>query len=204
MLLFGAIAAALGLLAASGYLQLRAIATAVAAPKGHRERLDDPGYTRSWMEGLGFRTNGELLFPGAHKNDPPTVEPALVSPDSTIVARARALNEREFTLLTAWPDGGYVLTKCPPRGLVTARDSARCSLRSASSGAEALSLHSAAVKAFTSSHGRPMEARSTAAVVECYETAVRTWRQQFIRTYLVAIPLGLLACAAVLLAVLAG
>ena len=95
MLFFVAIAAAVALLGGSGYLQLTALETRVAAPKGYRELLDDPGYQRSWLEELGFRTIGELLFPGADKNGPPTVVPALVSPDSVIVARAGALLEKE-------------------------------------------------------------------------------------------------------------
>jgi hypothetical protein len=203
MVFFVAIAAAVALLGASGYLQLRALATRVAAPKGYRELLDDPGYQRSWLEELGFRTIGELLFPGADKNGPPTVLPALVSPDSVIVARAGALLEREFTLLTTWPDGAYVLTKCPPSGLITTRDSASCSLRSARSGAEALSVHAAAVKDFARHRGLPMQASKTPDVVACYEAAAATWRQQFLRIYLAVIPLGVLGCAAVLVAAVA-
>jgi hypothetical protein len=203
MLFFVAIAAAVALLGVSGYLQLTALETRVAAPKGYRELLDDPGYQRSWLEELGFRTIGELLFPGADKNGPPTVVPALVSPDSVIVARAGALLEHEVALLTAWPDGAYVLTKCPPSGPITTRDSASCSLRSARSGAEALSVHSAAVKDFARRRGLPMQASQTPDVVACYEAAAATWRQQLLRTYLAAIPLGLLGCAAVLVAALA-
>jgi hypothetical protein len=203
MLFLGSIAAALVLIASSGYLLMRTFATSVGAPRGYRERLDDPGYQRSWLEELGFRTVGELLYPGSEKNGPPTVEPALVGPDSVTVARARTLREREFTLLTAWPDGGYVLTRCPRRGLLTTRNSASCSLRSASSGAEALSVHAAAVRDFAHSHGQPMEARDTAAVDECYRTAARTWQRELIRTNVVAIPIGLLGCATVIVAVLA-
>jgi len=138
-----------------------------------------------------------------HQQGRVAVEPALVGPDSVTVARARTLREREFTLLTAWPDGGYVLTRCPRRGLLTTRNSASCSLRSASSGAEALSVHAAAVRDFAHSHGQPMEARDTAAVDECYRTAARTWQRELIRTNVVAIPIGLLGCATVIVAVLA-
>jgi hypothetical protein len=204
MLLIGALAVALVLIALSGYLQMRTLATGVSAPKAYRARLEDPGYQRSWLEELGFRTVGELLYPGSEKNGPPAVEPALVSPDFVTMARARPLHEREFTLLTAWPDGGYVLTRCPRRGLITSRDSASCLLRSAASGAEALSLHAEAVKAFTRNHGRPREARETAAVDACYRSAARSWRRQLVRTYVVAIPLVLLGCAAVVLGAMAG
>jgi hypothetical protein len=204
MLFLGAVAVALVLVALSGYLLMATLATGVSAPKAYRARLEAPGGERSWLEELGFRSLGELLFPGPDKNGPPRVEPALVSPDSMTVANSLPLHEREFTLLTAWPDGGYVLTRCPRRGLITSRDSTSCSLRSASSGAEALSLHDAAVEAFARNHGKPMEARDTAAADACYQAAAGTWRRQLIRTYVVAIPLGLLACAAVVVAALAG
>jgi len=204
MLLLGAIAVALILFTMSGYLKMRALATAVGAPKAYRARLEEPGSQRPWLEEFGFRTVGELLYPSADKNGPPTVVPALVSPDSMTVASAHALRQREFTLLTVWPDGGYVLTRCPPRGLITTRDSASCSLRSASSGAEALSLHAGAVKVFARNHGQPMEALDTAAVDACYQAAARTWHRLFIRAYVVAIPLGLLGGLAVVVGALAG
>jgi len=203
MLLFGAIAIAAVLVAAGSFLELRVIAARVAAPKGSRAMLDDPAYHRSWLEELGFHTIGELLFPGAVENGPPTVVPALVSPDSTTMARVGAVDEREFVLLTAWPDGAYVLTKCPPRGLITRRDSASISLRSARSGAEALSVHSDAVKSCAQHHGLPMQARVTAEVATCYQTAAITWRQQLIRTTVVGAPLYLIACAALLVGLLA-
>jgi hypothetical protein len=204
MFFFGAVAVAICLLAASGYLQLRTLAAAVGAPKGYRQLLDTSTYDHPWLEQLGFRTVGELLFQGVSKNDAPTVIPALVSPDFTTVGVSRSLLDREFTLLTAWPDGGYVLTKCPPRGLITSRDSALYSLRSASSAAEALSLHDAATRTFERSHGLPMQVRDIASVGFSYETAAAAWHRHFIRTYAVAIPLGLLGCVAVLLAALAG
>jgi predicted RNase H-like HicB family nuclease len=204
MFFFGAIAVAICLIAASGYLQLRTLAVGVGAPKGCRELLDPQSYRQPWLEQLGFRTVGEFLFAGATKNDPPTVAPALVSPDSTTVGISRSTLDREFTLLTTWPDGAYVVTKCPPRGLITTRDSALFALRSASSAAEALSLHYAAIKAFERSHGLPMQARDTKTVAACCDTAAATWHSHFVRTYAVAVPLGLLGCVAVLLAALAG
>lgn len=202
MLLFVAVAIAAALMAAGSFLVLRVLATRVAAPKGSREMFEDPAYQRSWLEELGFRTFGELLFPGADENGPPTVVPALVSPDSTIMAKAGALHEREFTLLTAWPDGAYVVTKCPPRGLVTRRDSASILLRSARSGAEALSVHSDAVKSCARHHGMPIQARVTAEVAACYQTAAATWREQLIRTTVRGAPLYLLACAVLLVGLL--
>jgi len=203
MLFFGAIAVAICLIATSGYLQLRTLAVGPGVPRGYREMLDSPNYQQSWLEQLGYRTVGEFLFPGARKEDPPIVVPALVSPDFKTVGISRSLLDRGFTLLTAWPDGAYVVTKCPRHGLITARDSALFSLRSASSAAEALSLHDAAARAFERIHGLQMRVRDVETVAASCETAAATWHQHFFRTYAVAIPLGLLGCAAVLVAALA-
>ena len=203
MFFIGAIAVAICLIATSGYLQLRTLAIGPGAPRGYREMLDSPRYQQSWLEQLGYRTVGEFIFAGAHKEDPPTVVPALVSPDFKTVGISPSLLDRGFTLLTAWPDGAYVVTKCPPRGLIRTRDSALFSLRSASSAAEALSLHDAATRAFERTHGIPMQTRDTATVAACCETAAATWHRQFVRAYAAAIPLGLLGCAAVLVAAMA-
>lgn len=203
MLLWVAIAAALVLISANAYLQLRVLATGVGAPKGSRLRLETSSYQRPWLEDLGFRTVGELLYPGAGKNDPPIVEPALIGPDGITVARANRLRERAFTLLTAWPDGGYVLTRCPPGGPFTTRDSATVSIRSASSSAQALSLHVAAVRSFAQIHGRPMDASDAGTVAACFQTAASNYRRQLLRTYALAIPLGLLTLAVLVLAAVA-
>jgi hypothetical protein len=203
MVFWGAIAVAVVLIASIAYLELRILATGIAAPKGDRELLPNAGDDRPWLEGLGFRTVGELLFPAAEKNAPPAPVPALVDVSGTILATVRPLQGDQIALLTTWPDGATVLTRCPRRAPFTSRDSAGFLYRSGATASEAISLHRQAVLKLANGHGRPVQASRVDAIAECYRAAARTWRRQLLRSYALSAPLGMLALAALVVAVLA-
>jgi hypothetical protein len=191
MLFWVIIAFLIALIVVNGYLQLRMLVAAVVAPKEARLMLG--GYTgaRSWLEEFGFRTIGELLYAPSEQGAAPRVLPALVGADGVTVATIDPDRRGSLTLVSAWSYGGYVVTRCPRRGLTATRNSASVLYRSAPTASEAISLHRAAVGEFSGQHGNPMPANDLNTMLDCYRVAAATWRRDFFRTEALAVLLGI-------------
>ena len=100
-----------------------------------------------------------------------------------------------MVFLSAWPDGSYVITRCPQPRFFGTRRTAKALAGFGATATEAWAQHRGALREFGLSRGRPLTVETLEEAVACYRAAAPTFRRAMLRTVLLVLPLGLAAWA---------
>ncbi|MGA3029641.1 MAG: hypothetical protein ABSE58_02735 [Candidatus Limnocylindrales bacterium] len=179
------------LIGVSAYLVTRVAAFSVVAPVSVQlphSGPDDPGRIEATSGILGFSPVGELMIPTPGATKGPRLLSTLVDTDRVSVVLATSPNGG--WLLTAWPDGSYVKTRCPRPYIFPSARLSEAVLLSGATLPEAYSRHRKAVAEISVQRGEPVRVADPDGVLECFKTANQTAKRLLMRTLFVVMPLG--------------
>ncbi len=195
--------AAFALIAVNAYLVTRVAAFTVVAPVSiqlPRGVQDDRGPIDPRESGLGFSPVGEVMVPASDKRRGPRSLSTLVDTDNVSVVLATSSNGA--WLLTAWPNGAFVKTRCPKPLFFAKERLSDVVLLSGATLPDAYSRHRNAVSDMSVRLGQPVRVVGPEGVLECLKTANQTAKRLLTRTMFVVMPLGVASWVGLVLAYL--